>query len=714
MLTNGLSKVRKTQSWYGSWPRQPKATASTSIARENIFGDNIKSQGTSDLARFDSRASDEASSIRSKATSAQIQDNSSLTTTTAPFHEAEDTLGRKQPDSIKTQQDPDISVSATEPETPSKPYDKLISETTGLSTSLGTPERQRTSSAWLGWITRTPFTETPIIVQAAEETPTEEIRAGPSEEEQEPVLSADNNIAEQPQGGQPLRPSSWFRFWTTNAPTPEDMKEDGKKDAKVNEDQGSKPNGDRVMENAPPAPEVEQPPKAGSTWAFWSRDPSKGEKRTSQNEEGQIAVIGQGSESHPLPMTEDGVSSEPAVDESKPKLVKSTWRRSKRARPASVDDTPSPSASGMSTPKPGADKIADPDGAESGKAENNESATKTQISEQESPSKGTPNLLLPSFNSTYQMKENPSILQQISQLLLRTAQPQVNHVFRLQNPPKIQKAIAIGVHGLLPATYLRPMIGQPTGTSLRFANLGADAIRRWADSHGCSNCEIEKVALEGEGRISDRVDNLWKLLLNWIDHIRKADLIVMACHSQGVPVSIMLLEKLIELGVITNAKIGVCAMAGVALGPFPDYKSSFLIGSAVELWDFGNPQSQNSQKFETALQIVLDYGARITFVGSIDDQVVPMEVSCSSAICCRLQLTITLIVRCILTSIASIHLSSCFHRRARTCPRFHFPPGRVCAEASKSWRIGSWPHPRAFTRSGRLFILWRRPLSFIL
>jgi hypothetical protein len=168
-----------------------------------------------------------------------------------------------------------------------------------------------------------------------------------------------------------------------------------------------------------------------------------------------------------------------------------------------------------------------------------------------------PNLLLPSFNSTYHMKENPSILKQIAQLLLRTQQPAANHVFRVKEPPKLKKAIAIGVHGLFPAMYLRTMIGQPTGTSLRFANLCADAIRRWAD---CGNCEIEKIALEGEGKIADRVNNLWKLLLNWIDQIRSADLILIGCHSQGVPVAVMLVAKLIDLGIITNAKIGVCAM----------------------------------------------------------------------------------------------------------------------------------------------------------
>jgi hypothetical protein len=181
---------------------------------------------------------------------------------------------------------------------------------------------------------------------------------------------------------------------------------------------------------------------------------------------------------------------------------------------------------------------------------------KTPTSTKASP----PNLLLPSFSGTYKLKDNPSIVKQIAQLLLRTQQPSAKHVYLTKEPPKIKKAVAIGVHGLFPANYLRPMIGQPTGTSIKFANHCAEAIRRWADSHGCEDCVIEKIALEGEGKIAERVENLWKLLLNWIDQIRNADLILIACHSQGVPVSIMLLAKLIELGIVTSAKVGVCAM----------------------------------------------------------------------------------------------------------------------------------------------------------
>lgn len=349
--------------------------------------------------------------------------------------------------------------------------------------------------------------------------------------------------------------------------------------------------------------------------------------------------MGEGSEAHPKPMDE-GTMSPPtkkgkAVAEPKAIEAKgqSTWRRNKRIRPASMDiESGSPrsatgvdmsaeqnkTTSGTQTPPSQATKAAPP--------VSNESSDKTIVVSDTAANKST-NLLLPSFANTYQMKENPSIIKQIASLLLRTQSQPAAHVFRTKEPPRIRKALAIGIHGLFPATYLRPMIGQPTGTSLRFATLSADAIQKWANAHGCGDCEIEKVALEGEGKISERVDSLWKLLLNWIEQIRKADLILIACHSQGVPVSVMLLEKLIDLGIITEAKIGVCAMAGVALGPFPEYKSNFLMGSASELWEFGDPKSQNSMRFEAAMKRVLDYGVRITFVGSIDDQVVPMEVS---------------------------------------------------------------------------------------
>src|SRR6202000_3071161 len=134
-------------------------------------------------------------------------------------------------------------------------------------------------------------------------------------------------------------------------------------------------------------------------------------------------------------------------------------------------------------------------------------------------------------------------------------------------------ALAIGIHGFFPAPIVQKLLGPPTGTSIKFANNAAAAIKAWTEEHGFE-CEIEKVALEGEGLIKDRVDTLWKLLLNWLDKIRSTDLIMIACHSQGVPVSVLLVERLLKFKCIApGTRIGICAMAGVNLGPFPEYKT---------------------------------------------------------------------------------------------------------------------------------------------
>ncbi len=126
--------------------------------------------------------------------------------------------------------------------------------------------------------------------------------------------------------------------------------------------------------------------------------------------------------------------------------------------------------------------------------------------------------------------------------------------------------------------------------------------------------------------ISDRVETLWKLLLNWIEQIKRADFILLACHSQGVPVAIMLLAKLLAFGCVDAARVGVCAMAGINLGPFNDFRSKLFGATAYELFDFAQPESAVSQQYRTALDAVLRWGVRVTYVASLDDQLVSLEV----------------------------------------------------------------------------------------
>ncbi|KAK3692174.1 hypothetical protein B0T22DRAFT_446617 [Podospora appendiculata] len=653
-LRRASKQAHKTRSWYGSWPS--KSSASTQVARETILGGTLKSSTTADFSRFETKKAADNMSLDGVAASvppvlpkADENENrngsgNGVSTDTDPGDVAERGAVTQDPPETTTKkadggddvQNPDSEAQERNPEIPA--------ETEGPTEPEPEP-RPLTNSGWLGgWFGRPtnpePTAPTAAVSDSRENKPTDPTKATqPEQEMPEPPREPEQQVTKAPEAASepaaeqapvpPVHGSSWFGFWSSAPiPQPDPAPAVAEVEAPVEAPvQQARESEDVVMEDAPTVDDIPTPPpKAGSTWAFWSRDPgsSSGSKPPYRAEAGQLAVIGEGSESHPqrtnaLEVDDARPKEPPSASARKGEQTKGTTtpkevKKSKRGRPQSMD-LDETSLSRPSTPK------IDPAPKQDAAPKASASKTPTSIKAVQS------NLLLPSFNNTYRMKENPSIIQQITKLILRTQQPPPKHVFLSGEPIKIKRAIAIGVHGLFPANYLRPMIGQPTGTSIKFANHTAEAIRRWADNHGCEDCEIEKVALEGDGKISERVENLWKLLLNWIDHIRNADLIILGCHSQGVPVAIMLLAKLIELGVVTTARVGVCAMAGVSLGPFPDYRSSMgmLMGSAAQLWEFSDPESEVSKRLEASTKAVLNFGARITFIGSMDDQVVPLE-----------------------------------------------------------------------------------------
>ncbi|KAK8076426.1 hypothetical protein PG994_003698 [Apiospora phragmitis] len=403
-----------------------------------------------------------------------------------------------------------------------------------IGTDIAAPSEQpAASSGWFGWLAGSTTTQenahqdpeqtnkTPAATQVPETVTQQETPKPLQDEISQPVSATPNQI----------RPTnSWFGWFGT--PTALNDEPNGTSPTQP-EAQNKKEDEVTVTTDAPPTSIDHTPsPVAGSTWAFWSRDsgPKADGKATTSQEQGELAVMGDGSESSPRRSVgvDVGDTTKPKEQPLKQGSKDTQAKNRKRIRPEimGIDET------GPTRPETPINKTAParPETPTSAKA------------------------------------------------------------------PSIKKAIAIGVHGLFPASFLRPVIGQPTGTSLRFANHCAEAIRRWADSHGCADCEIEKVALESEGKI-------------------------------GVPVGVMLAAKLIELGIVTTARIGICAMAGVCLGPFPDYKSGMgmIMGSAAELWQFSDPESEVSKRLERSLRIVLERGTRITYIGSIDDQLVPME-----------------------------------------------------------------------------------------
>lgn len=480
----------------------------------------------------------------------------------------------------------------------------------GGSGDIAAPENQ--TAGWFSWF----YSYIPSVSGTSDPTGTDspELEAGPPTDEQtlgkadaQPVdrlpeeQSEVNEDIEQTPQPQKL---SWFQMWREGGSSlPSRAAEEPKKeepaatdacpqvaDTECPSDRPAGELGQADITAEPPARNVKS-----SGWSFWSRDTSK--DLTNGKSEDVKTVEASIAQDASKPLNQDPDAN---------RQVEITQKGSVKAK-KQKDSVEAAAAEGLSGPPLTAPKATEP------------TASK-QLQ------KVLPNQVLPHFRDTFALQGAPSLLQTIGRFLHYTKEPERKHVYVVKDPHHIKKALAIGVHGYFPAPFIRSVLGQPTGTSVKFCTMAASAVKKYAESRGYE-CEVEKIALEGEGRIAERVDLLWKLLLNWMEEIRKADFVLFACHSQGVPVTIMLVAKLIAFGCLDTVKVGVCAMAGVNLGPFPDYKSRWISGSAGELFEFALPHSRVSRDYEDSLRRALDFGVRISYIGSIDDQLVSLEVT---------------------------------------------------------------------------------------
>ena len=472
-------------------------------------------------------------------------------------------------------------------------------------------------SGWLGW-----FSQTEKFPSRAQ-MPIEELSQANSNHEPTPDLKTIDSGKGNGQGPEKRRssdpspravvdeegkqhPRSWLGLWGNSTA----VQDKNNSEPSTNAPQGLSD----TSTQAPTATALQDRSTVGKTnvggWAFWSRSAGSEENKDGRSSPvvGELAVSCSPPQPKPKTAAINGGKCEPNT-------IGPSSAGKKPEKPEAYGEAKQP----LKEPKTGTMTMIK---AESALSKPIKTLDSKSLPKQQAASK---NLILPFFKKTFRFPENPSFLQQLGNLLHRSTSPEPKHVSILRDPPRIQKALAIGVHGYFPTPLFRSVLGQPTGTSIRFADSAANAIRKWASKNGHS-CEVEKIALEGEGKIEERVDLLWKLMLNWLKDIRTADFILIACHSQGVPVAIMLVAKLIAFGCVNGARIGVCAMAGVNLGPFADYKSRWISGSAGELFDFADAESKVSKDYKAALDTVLKFGVRILYIGSIDDQLVSLEV----------------------------------------------------------------------------------------
>lgn len=529
-------KLQKNRSWYagGTWPRMQKSTPSIKVARETILADKTSSPVSADFSKFEPK----------KPHTGPVS-SSTLKPPSMSLGKGKETLDMTLP--TTQAQVEDTSSKRTEREEPVT-HENYKTNTLHQHDSTDDPKRPNTASGWMGWLGMTKTED----MSRPEQHPTfSDSNVEVSLESAPPDINTGKLPATVPEHDELVDSSSgasWFGFW------PASPREKFTKEVKAAETVLQIDHQHDMTAEVQPS-QVPTTPTPGSTWAFWSKEsPNPRRRGTTTDEAGALAIKGESSQDKPVPAHASAPNETTKVE---------TIKQRKRGRPQSIiDDT---AQKGDASKKPTfSEAIFSPNAGSTPKlAQIDLESKKATPSQSPGPSKPLPtNLLLPPFHDTYHLMENPSIIQQIARLIMHGRDSPTSHVHLLREPPKIRKALAIGIHGLFPAALLRTVIGQPTGTSIRFANHAAAAIHRWAEQHGYGDgdVEVEKIALEGEGKIAERVDNLWKLLLNWIDHVRTADFILVACHSQGVPVAVMLVAKLVEFGVITSARVGICAM----------------------------------------------------------------------------------------------------------------------------------------------------------
>ncbi|AGO14125.1 AaceriAER328Wp [[Ashbya] aceris (nom. inval.)] len=215
------------------------------------------------------------------------------------------------------------------------------------------------------------------------------------------------------------------------------------------------------------------------------------------------------------------------------------------------------------------------------------------------------------------------------------------------------KVLLVGVHGFFPMKVIRPLIGEPTGTSTKFITEAEKTVVQWFRDRQ-TPVDVSKIALEKEGKVFERVDFFFEVMKKWANEINEADFIYFVAHSQGCPVTIILLAKLLEAGVIqlnsvyvdremTNELaeerrkkvVSVLAMAGINNGPFYGVDQTFLVkaystienDSLQELFQFQDFNTVQSKKYIQSLRLIIASNVKITYVGSINDQLVPLYSS---------------------------------------------------------------------------------------
>ncbi|CAG8619172.1 10241_t:CDS:2 [Ambispora leptoticha] len=203
---------------------------------------------------------------------------------------------------------------------------------------------------------------------------------------------------------------------------------------------------------------------------------------------------------------------------------------------------------------------------------------------------------------------------------------------------KQQQITILSVHGWLPeiAQGILPVPSQILVDKME------SAVRRYLNL-GQNEGNITGIRLTGYGLVEERVEMFLKRIQNdrnYVDKVSNASVIFIVGHSQGVPTSVLLFSRLIEVGLVNPQKqrIALLLLAGISEGPTSRAEIGDPIGKVIgdkatsELFAFQISTDAIAKKYRTATETALKLGVKILYFASGNDEVVPLHSALFSSV----------------------------------------------------------------------------------
>lgn len=233
-------------------------------------------------------------------------------------------------------------------------------------------------------------------------------------------------------------------------------------------------------------------------------------------------------------------------------------------------------------------------------------------------------LIVPGYHETHEHDEMFSIFHNI-----------VNPRVKVGEMKSYGNIVVIGVHGwdLFPWISRVFYKEEEAFLSAKFCDFTKNALIHFYREHfPDAEVKITSIALKGHGLIEERVHHYRKTILkNYKKILAEADLIIVAAHSQGVPVAFILFDELIQEKVIIpeKQKIGVISMSGLHHGTRFDPYGLGFIGvmyqrATKELYEMRNHDSRIFKKYIASCKLLLGLGVRIGCFAHYGDSVVDL------------------------------------------------------------------------------------------